>query len=290
MSEVATTAADGPLGIICGGGSIPFAVADAASRRGRTIVLFPLVGWADAAAVARYRHHWFHVGQLGRFYRLAASEGVRDIVFIGSLVRPAVWQLRLDWTTITSLPRIMRAYRGGDDHLLSGVGRMLEDNGFRLLGAHQVAPEILVTEGALGSYLPSDRDRDDIAYGLDVLAAISSYDIGQAVVVANRQVLAVEAAEGTDRMIARVADLRRDGRIRTPTGTGVVVKAPKKDQDRRLDLPTIGPQTIEGAANAGLAGVAILAGGTIVVDPQRIASIANASKLFVVGVAPGPMA
>lgn len=289
MSEGAATTAEGPLGIICGGGNIPFAVAAAASQRGRTVVLFPLVGWADATAVAAYRHHWFHVGQLGRFYRIASAEGIRDVCFIGSLVRPAVWQLRFDWTTITSLPRIMRAYRGGDDHLLSGIGRMFEDNGFRLLGAHQVAPEILVPEGAFGSHLPSMRDRDDIAYGLGVLAALGGYDIGQAVVVGDRHVLAIEAAEGTDGMIARVADLRRDGRIRSPSGVGVVVKAPKKTQDQRFDLPTIGPNTIEGAARAGLAGVAVLAGGTIMIEPQRIADIADAAKLFVVGVTPGKL-
>jgi DUF1009 family protein len=287
MSGAAPAAAEGPLGIICGGGSIPLAVADAVSKRGRRVVLFPLVGWADASAVARYPHHWIHVGQLGRFCRLAASEQIRDIVFIGSLVRPAIRQLRLDWKTISVLPRVVRAYRGGDDHLLSGVGRLFEDNGFCLLGAHEVAPEILVTEGPLGSCVPAPRDHDDIAYGLDLLRAISSYDVGQAVVIANRHVLAVEAAEGTDRMIARIAELRRDGRIRYPSGVGVLVKAPKQNQDRRFDLPTIGPQTVEGAAKAGLAGVAIVAGGTIVVEPQRIASLSDAAGLFVVGVTPG---
>jgi UDP-2,3-diacylglucosamine hydrolase len=283
MTEAATAAADAPLGIICGGGTLPLAVADAVSRSGRKVVLFPLVGWADAAAVARYKHHWIHIGHFGRFCRIASSEGIRDIVFIGTLVRPAVRQVRLDWKTIRLFPRIIRAFRGGDDHLLSGVGRLLEEHGFRLVGAHEVAPEILVAEGALGRHHPRERDRSDIARGLEVLAALGSYDVGQAVVVADGQVLAIEAAEGTDRMLARVAELRRDGRIRLPTGIGVLVKAPKRTQDRRYDLPTVGPETVEAVARAGLAGVAIPAGAAIAVDPQRMAQLADASSLFVVG-------
>jgi UDP-2,3-diacylglucosamine hydrolase len=287
MSEVAGAVTDRPLGIICGGGSIPIAVADAVSRRGRKVVLFPLVGWADAAAVAAYPHHWIHVGQFGRFCRLATAAGTREIVFIGSLLRPAISQVRLDWKTVRVFPRIVRAFRGGDDHLLSGIGGIFEDNGFRLVGAHEVAPEILMAEGALGTHLPRDRDRNDIACGLDVLAALGSFDVGQAVVVADGHVLAVEAAEGTDRMLARIADLRRAGRIRLPGHVGVMVKAPKASQDQRFDLPTVGPETIEAAARAELAGVAIVAGSTIAVDPQRMATVADAAKLFVVGVLPG---
>lgn len=288
MSGAAPAAVESPLGIICGGGSIPLAVADAVSKRGRRVVLFPLVGWADAAAVARYPHHWIHVGQFGRFCRLAAGAGTRDIVFIGTLLRPAISQVRLDWKTIKIFPRILRAFRGGDDHLLTGVGKIFEDNGFRLVGAHEVAPEILMAAGTLGRHVPGDRDRRDIAHGLAVLSSLGEHDVGQAVVVGDGHVLAVEAAEGTDRMLARIADLRRDGRIRLPAGVGVLVKAPKKTQDRRFDLPTVGPETIEAAARAGLAGVAIRAGGAIAVEPQRMASLADASNLFVIGVGDTP--
>jgi DUF1009 family protein len=288
MSSTAIAAVDTPLGIICGGGTIPLAVADAVSKRGRGVVLFPLVGWADAAAVARYKHHWIHIGHFGRFCRTAKSEGVRDIVFIGTLVRPAVRQIRLDWKTIQLFPRIIRAFRGGDNHLLTNIGSILEDYGFRLVGAHEVAPEILVAAGPLGRHRPRERDLADIAHALEVLAALGDYDVGQAVVVADRQVLAMESAEGTDRMLARVAELRRDGRIRLPTGIGVLVKAPKKAQDRRYDLPTVGPETIEAAARAGLAGVAIPAGAAIAVDPQRMATLADASDLFVVGLGDAP--
>ncbi len=286
MTAGSDAVADGPLGIICGGGSIPLAVADAVARRGGKVVLFPLVGWADPAAVTRHRHHWIHVGQFGRFCRLAHAEGARDIVFIGTLLRPGISQVRLDWKTIRVFPRIVRAFRGGDDHLLSGIGRIFEDNGFRLVGAHEVAPEILMTEGILGRHLPAPNDRDDIARGLALLAAIGSFDVGQGVVLANEHVLAIEAAEGTDRMLARVAELRREGRIRLPGGRGVLVKAPKPSQDHRFDLPTVGPETVEAAARAGLAGIAITAGRAIAVEPQRMAAVADAAGLFVIGVSP----
>jgi DUF1009 family protein len=203
-------------------------------------------------------------------------------------VRPAITQLRLDWKTIQIFPRVMRAYRGGDDHLLSGVGRLLEDHGFRLVGAHEVAPEILVAEGILGRRQPTARDQVDIARGLAVLSALGPHDVGQAVVVGDGNVLAVEAAEGTDRMISRIAELRRAGRIRLPARVGVLVKAPKSDQDHRFDLPTVGPETIEAAVRAELSGVAIVAGSTIAVDPQRMASIADAAGLFLVGISMGP--
>ncbi len=288
MSLASPTDDAGPLGILCGGGSIPPAVAEAVLRNGRDVVMFPLIGWADPQAMAPFRHHWIHIGRVGEFERLAKSERCRDIVFVGNLVRPSLRQVRLDWATVKMIPRIVRAFRGGDDHLLSGIARIVEDHGFRLRGAHEVAPEILISEGALGKRTPSARDETDIARGLAVLAATGKFDIGQAAVVANGHVVALEAAEGTDRMLARVAELRRDGRIRLPVGVGVLVKAPKHTQDRRFDLPAIGPSTVEGAARAGLAGVAIVAGEAIIAEPQQVAKFADDLNVFVVGVRPHP--
>ena len=276
-------ATDDPLAIICGGGSLPFAVADAVARRGRRAVLFPIRGFGDAAAVERYPHHWIALGQFGRMCRLASAERCRDVVFIGNLIRPSLREIRLDWQTIRLMPRIARLYRGGDDRLLSGIGRIFEEHGFRLLGAHEVAPEILVREGVMGKRRPSERDEADIATGLAVLAAMGPFDIGQAAVVASGHVIAVEAAEGTDAMLARVAELRRLGRIRYPVGVGVLVKAPKPGQDRRLDLPSIGPQTVAGVIRAGLAGLAVVAGGTIMAQPDAVVATADRGKIFVIG-------
>src|SRR5262249_18657910 len=168
---------------------------------------------------------------------------------------------RLDLAAIRRLPRIARAFRGGDDHLLAGIARMIEDEGFRMRGAHEVAPEILLAEGPLGTRLPNEADRADIARGLDLPAPTGPFDIGQAAVVAGRHVLAIEAIEGTDRMLDRIVTLRQEGRIRVPAGTGVLIKAPKPQQDRRFDLPTLGPETVEAVAPAGVAGPAAGGGG-----------------------------
>jgi len=274
---------EGPLGIICGSGSIPLAVAAAVERRGRRVMLFALRGFVDARAVAAYPHCWIAIGQFGRFRRLARAEGCRDLVLVGGLVRPAIRQVRLDWATLVEMPRIVRAFRGGDDHLLTGIGRILEGDGFRLLGAHEVAPDITAPSGALGRHRPDAGAAADIARGFEMLAAMSPFDVGQAVVIGKGHVLAVEAAEGTDAMLQRVAALREAGRIRLPRGVGVLVKAPKQRQDRRFDLPSIGPDTVLHAAQAGLAGIAIVAGGTILAEPQRLVEAADAKGLFVLG-------
>jgi hypothetical protein len=274
---------EGPLGIICGSGSIPLAVAAAVERRGRRVMLFALRGFVDARAVAAYPHRWIAIGQFGRFRRLARAEGCRDLVLVGGLVRPAIRQVRLDWATLVEMPRIIRAFRGGDDHLLTGIGRILEGDGFRVLGAHEVAPDITAPSGALGRHRPDAGSAADIARGFEMLAAMSPFDVGQAVVIGKGHVLAVEAAEGTDAMLQRVAALREAGRISLPRGVGVLVKAPKQRQDRRFDLPSIGPDTVLHAAQAGLAGIAVVAAGTIVAEPQRLVEAADANGLFVLG-------
>jgi UDP-2,3-diacylglucosamine hydrolase len=290
MSERAATqlADDSPLAVICGGGSLPFAVADAVARRGRRVVLFGIQGWVDPQRIAGYRHHWASFGQFGWFCRVARAEGCREVVFIGSLVRPAIWRLRPDFETLRLLPRILRIFRGGDNHLLSGIASIFEEHGFRLIGAHEIAPEILMPEGALGRERPGSRDHADIKKGLALLSATSPFDIGQAAVISDDRVIAIEAAEGTDHMLTRVAQLRESGQIAGASGRGVLVKAAKRGQDRRLDLPSIGPQTIEGAKRAGLAGIAVTAGSTIVAEPDRIGVAADREKLFVIGVRAEP--
>jgi DUF1009 family protein len=284
MSEAMSGADAGraPLAIISGGGSLPFAVAEAARRQGRDIVLFALRGFADADRVAAYPHHWIRYGELGRFCRIARREGCHDVVLIGSVVRPTLWQIWPDLAALRMMPQVIRMLRGGDDHLLSGVMRILEQLGFHPIGAHQIAPEILMPEGLVGRLTPGAAERGDIALGLALLAAIGEFDVGQAAVVAGGQVLAVEAAGGTDEMLTQLAELRRKGRVRS-TG-GVLVKAPKAAQDRRIDLPAIGPRTITGAAGAKLAGIAVVAGAAVMAEPEHVANAADRAGLFVIGV------
>jgi DUF1009 family protein len=282
--EKATTPAEDPVAIICGGGSFPAAVADAVVRRGRRPVMFGIKGWADPAIIERYTHHWIAIGQAGRFFRLARAEHCRDVLFIGTLLRPALTQIRLDWRTICLLPRAAKFFRGGDDRLLSGVAGVAESGGLRVIGVQEVAPEIFVPPGVLGRHQPSERDNADIARALALISAIGPFDVGQAVVVADNHVLGVEAAEGTDNLLKRIADLRRQGRVTARAGTGVLVKAPKPGQDRRFDLPSIGPGTIENVVLAGLAGVAVTAGSTIIAEAEGVKAAADRAKIFFVGV------
>lgn len=283
-ADAAQFADDSPLAVICGGGTLPFAVADAVGKQGRRVVLFAIRGWADPQRVASYPHHWASFGRFGWFCRVAHREGCRDVVLIGSVVRPAIWQIRPDFKTLRLLPRIFGLLRGGDDRLLKGVAAIFEEHGFRLVGAHQIAPDILMPEGPLGRERPAAGDHADIATALALLNATSPFDVGQAVVVASTRVLAIEAAEGTDRMLARIAELRRGGRIAPGSGQGVLVKAAKRGQDQRVDLPSIGPHTVEAAAGAGLAGIAVVAGSTIIAEPEATAAAADRERLFVIGV------
>jgi UDP-2,3-diacylglucosamine hydrolase len=273
-----------PLAIICGGGSFPGAVADAVARRGRRPVMFGIKGWADAAVIERYAHHWIAIGQAGRFFRLAKAENCREVLFIGTVLRPPITALRLDWQTILLMPRVIGFFRGGDDKLLSGVAGVAESGGLRVVGVKDVAPEVFVPEGVLARHAPSERDRADIARALKVIAALGPLDVGQAAIVAGNNVLAVEAAEGTDNMLARIAELRRLGRVTSPSGTGVLVKAPKPGQDRRFDLPSIGPRTIENVVRAGLAGVAVAAGSTMIAEADKVTAAADRAGIFLVGV------
>ena len=243
---------------------MPFAVADSLAARGIDVVLFALRGACDPAQAARFRHHWISVGQLGRAFKLFRAEGCRDLVFIGSLVRPALSEIRLDWGTLRVFGQVWASFRGGDDHLLSGIGRILERDGFRMVGIKDVAPDLLAPEGCLTRTTPDEAAAADIARGREVIHALSPFDIGQAAVVIDGHVVAVEDIEGTDGLLARVARLREQGRIRSPAKRGVLVKAPKSGQDLRFDLPTIGPGTIEGAAAARLAGLAVVAGNTLI--------------------------
>ena len=274
-----------PLAIICGGGAFPLAVAEAATRAGRSVFMLGLTGFAERS-IERWPHWWIPLGRFGMVTAELRRRGCRDIVIIGTVLRPRLRDIRLDWATLRLMPRVARMMRGGDDHLLSGVGRLFEAEGFRLLGAHEVAPEILLPAGSIGGVAVPAREQADIAFGFRALEAMSPYDVGQGLVVIGGHVVAVEAAEGTDMMLARCAELRANGRVKAPAGTGVLVKRPKAGQDRRLDMPSLGPRTIEGVARAGLAGLALEAGGVIVTDLEAIVRTADAAGLFVLGVEP----
>lgn len=270
-------------GIVSGSGALPFAVADSLLARGRMPVILGIRGFCDPERITHYRHHWVALGQLGRLTRLLRAERCREVMFIGGLVRPALSEIRLDFGTLRVTPRILAAFRGGDNHLLTGIGRIMEMHGFRMVGVRDIAPDLLVPEGILTRTDPDEAAKADIAKGLDLLRALSPFDVGQAVVVIDGNVTAVEDIEGTDAVLARVARLRSEGRIRSKAGRGVLVKAPKTNQDLRFDLPTFGPRTVEGAIAAGLGGIAIVAGRSLMAEPEKVIAAADKAHLFLVG-------
>lgn len=271
------------VGIVAGSGVLPFSVAELLRARGIAPFLFAIRGFCDPERVAQYPHHWVALGQVGRLTRLMRSEGCRDIVFIGGLVRPALSEIRLDWGTLRAIPAIAAALRGGDDHLLTGVSRIFERHGIRVVGIKDVAPELLMPEGSLTRRTPDAEAIADIAKGRELMRAISPFDVGQGVVVIDGHVVAVEDIEGTDGLLARVMRLRAEKRIRARPGRGVLVKMPKAQQDLRFDLPTLGPRTIEGAIAAGLAGIGIVAGHTLVAEADVMTAKADQAGLFITG-------
>lgn len=271
------------VGIVAGSGVLPFSVADLLRARGVAPFLFAIRGFCDPVRVAQYPHHWVALGQVSRLTRLMRTEGCRDIVFIGGLVRPALSEIRLDWGTLRAIPAIAAALRGGDDHLLTGVSRIFERHGIRVVGIQDVAPELLMPEGSLTRCVPDAEAVADIAKARELMQAISPFDVGQGVVVIDGHVVAVEDIEGTDGLLARVTRLRAEKRIRAKPGRGVLVKMPKAQQDLRFDLPTLGPRTIDGVIAAGLAGIGIVAGRTLVAEADVMTAKADQAGLFVTG-------
>ncbi|WP_424631199.1 LpxI family protein [Bradyrhizobium sp. SYSU BS000235] len=271
------------VGIVAGSGALPFSVAELLKARGIKPFVFAIRGFCDPAQVERFPHHWVALGQVGRLTRLMRTEGCRDIVFIGGLVRPALSEIRLDFGTLRAIPAIASALRGGDDHLLSGISGILARHGFRVVGIQDVAPELLMPEGSITRRTPDEGEKADIAKGRDLMGALSPFDVGQAVVVIDGHVVAIEDIEGTDGLLARVARLRTEGRIRAKPGRGVLVKMPKITQDLRFDLPTLGPKTIDGIITAGLAGIGVVAGRTLVAEADVMTAKADQADVFVIG-------
>ena len=286
QSDARHVTGEAPLAIACGGGAFPAAVADAVQRRGRGVFLFALRGFADEASIQQYPHEWVHLGAIGHFLQLIKSKGCRDLVFVGTVHRPRLRDIRLDWPTIRWLPAYIRIARQGDNHLLSNIAQLGDHLGLRVRGIQDVAPELLVPPGVLGRSQPSSVEEMEIKLGRSALQALGPFDVGQEAVVVGGRVVAIEAAEGTAAMLERVAEVRRNGRVRAAARAGVLVKATKLGQERRLDLPAIGVDTVKQAAAAGLAGIAVEAGGTIAADVNALVRAADEAGLFLLGFEP----
>ncbi|WNJ93302.1 LpxI family protein [Bosea sp. 685] len=277
-------AARGPLAIIAGGGDFPPALAEIAARQGHGLFVAALDGAADPARFGATEVTSYRLGQLGRLLDDLRRREIADLVLIGSLPRPSFGALRPEASTLKYLPHFARAFQGGDDHLLRGVVRFFEERGFRVHGPAEIAPELTVPIGVLGRKAATPAQHELIARGFSMLSALAPFDVGQAAILADHRIVAIEAAEGTDAMIRRVAELVSGGRLKIARGDGVLVKAPKEGQDLRVDMPAIGPDTLRNIAEAGLAGIALRAGRVLVGDRGKLGRLADQFGVFVEGV------
>lgn len=271
--------ADGPkkLAVLAGGGTLPKRVVEACVRDGVPFLVVNLGGaaepWIDAHDPLNLQ-----LGQVGMLLDTMRAEGCDRVTMAGPLTRPQLSKVRFDWQGAKMLPRVAKLFRRGDDALLRGIAELFEEHGFRVVGPETVLRDVMATQGTLSETEPSDAALEDIALAHAILTALGPHDVGQAVVVANGVCLAIEAAEGTARMLRRVADLRVSG-----GPSGVLVKLPKQGQDRRVDLPTIGPDTVISARDARLAGIAVEAGSGFIIDREETVQRCNHAGLFLVG-------
>jgi len=267
------------LGIVAGGGSLPERLLQACDRQDIGVFVIAFRGQTDPR-VYKGRHHMLtRLGAAGKIVDTLKAHGVRDLVWIGSIRRPSIAELRPDMRTIKFFARLgLNAL--GDDGLLRAVRREFEMEGFRLHGVQEFAPDLLAAEGIVGKHQPGNADWPNIERGLKIAQTLGDLDVGQAVIMQEGIVLGVEGVEGTDELIKRCGGYRRKGR------GGILVKTCKPGQDRNLDLPTIGPETVKNCAEAGLHGIVFYAGLTLLIDPQEVADLADKHNIFVVGLSP----
>jgi DUF1009 family protein len=276
-------AGEGSLGLIAGGGALPRRLAEAARAEGRKVFVVGLLGFAETALVEEFGGVELAIGQIGKQLDVLKGAGCEEVVIAGVVKRPDLDKLKFDMRGTLLLPKLITAAGKGDDALLRVVVEVFEGEGFRVIGADDVLGSLLATAGVIAGRAPNESERADIARAGKVAAEIGRLDIGQGAVVARGLVLAVEAQEGTDLMLQRVAQLPVELRGTPQARCGVLVKRPKPQQERRIDLPTIGVETVRRIAEAGLAGIAVEAGAALVMEREALAAEAARAGVFVYG-------
>ena len=269
----------GKLGILAGGGDLPGLLIESCRATGRALFVVAFEGFADAGPVEGAPHAWVDLAAVGKTLRHLHDERCEQVVMAGPVGRPSLSSLRPDLRGALLLPRVARA--GGADAALKVIIAELEGEGFAVLGVEDVLADLVAEEGPLAARSPSIEHDQDIDVGIAAALELGRVDVGQAVVVQQGVVLGVEAAEGTDALIQRCGGLRMKGR------GGVLVKLKKPGQERRADMPAIGVATIHAAAAAGLAGIAIGAGASLIIGRAKVAAAADEAELFVYGLPPG---
>lgn len=270
------------LGILAGGGELPARLVEACRNQGRDYFILGFEGAVDAELLEGEPHARVRLGAIGDSLHYLHEAGVKELVMAGRLKRPSLATLRPDGTGAKLLARLGKSFFSGDNSLLTAVISYLEEEGFTVIGADQVLQRLLAPQGLIGRISPNKDAQKDIETGVRIGHAVGELDIGQSVIIQQGYVLGVEAAEGTDELITRCGALKRN----VPHG-GVLVKIKKPSQERRVDLPTIGVKTVENIAAAGFAGIAVEAGGALILDRQGVALKADALGVFVIGFSMG---
>lgn len=283
-AAVRAPAIKGRLAILAGRGSFPQVVASAARDLAHNPFVFAITGEADQDW-SGYDTAELNIGNLAAFMDTVRRESIGSVVLAGGIARrPGLRDIRPTWAALRSAPFALKALlSGGDDKVLRAAIHVLESHGVRVLAAQEIAPHLLGEAGPLGGHRPGKSDQANIAAATEAALALGRLDVGQGAVAVGGRVIALEGLEGTDAMLARVAELRADGRLRAGS-RGVLVKLCKPGQDLRADLPAIGADTIRNAHAAGLAGVAIEAGRSLVLERDQVVAEADRLGLFVAGI------
>lgn len=278
----------GRIGIVAGGGKLPLHVAESAEAAGDQPLVVLLDGEVeDASAYAGFQTEHLQLEAASRLLPILRSHGIDRVVLAGAVTRrPKLRDLKWDVRMLSWLPPVTKALWQGDNVLLSALIGIMERHGIKVVGAHEVAPQLLAVEGVMTKAKPLNADGPDLDAGRTAALAIGDLDIGQAAVSIGGRVIALEGIEGTESLLERVAVLRGHGRL-AGKQRGVLVKVSKPQQDMRADLPSIGPRTVEFAHRAGLAGIGVEAGRSLVLDGPETVRLANQVGLFVVGMKPG---
>ncbi|MEB3702223.1 UDP-2,3-diacylglucosamine diphosphatase [Candidatus Bealeia paramacronuclearis] len=280
MQQVPEDSSKKPLALFAGSGDLPRLLVKSCEKQARPLYILAFQGQTESDLVEGRPHLWVHFGEVGKCLKYLKSNAVQEIVLAGGMTRPSLSEIRPDLKGALWLAKLS-AKALGDDSFLKLLIQMMEAEGFKIVGADQILQDVLATKetlGTLGSVSPDAIARSDIARGLEILKALSSADVGQAVVIQQGLVLGVEAIEGTDALIKRAGEHARPGE------KGILVKIAKTSQDNRADLPTIGPETIKNLAKAGLRGVVIEAGRSLLLHREETIRLADEAGIFIEGV------
>lgn len=266
-----------PLGVIAGSGGLPRQLIDSCRKNGRDVFVVAIENETEAATVEDAPHVWIRLGSIGTALENLRQAGVSDLVLAGKINRPSLSSLSLDKTGAKLISKLGLSLFGGDTSIFRTIVAFLEDEGFRVIGIDDVMQNLAAPEGPLGRHLPDKQAQKDIELGARLIRAFGEFDVGQAVIVKHGLVLGVEAAEGTDELITRCGRYRGEGK------GGVLVKARKPIQEQRVDLPTIGAQTLEMLHAAGFCGIALEAHHSLIVGRRDVIRLADEYGLFVIG-------